>query len=151
MKRGRGFTLVELIVSVVIVGVIASLALGQYYKLIERADERHAIDSLLTIASAERMYYAKHGDFWPGTGKPLENITVTNAALGTNIQNIPGRMTITCGGGEIGYQCRAFYVQGGVIKWEIESRAMLLEGRPFCNNDDEPCPMCKNSANGGCV
>lgn len=151
MKRAKGFTLVELIVSVVIMGVIASLALGQYYKLIERADERHAIDSLLAIASAERMYCAKHGDFWPGTGKPLENIAVTNAALGTNVTDIPGRMAIICGGTDIGYQCRAFYFQGGEIKWVVESRATKLEGRPFCSYDDERCPTCRNLSNGGCI
>jgi len=151
MKKYSAFTLVELIVSVVIMGVIASLALGQYLKFVERADERYAIKSLLTIAAAERMYYAKHGDYWPGTGKPLENITVTNAALGTSVTDIPGRMAIICGGTDIGYQCRAFYFQGGQIKWVVESRATKLEGRPFCSYVDERCPTCKNSDNGGCI
>lgn len=138
-------------IAIVVVCVIAATAYVQYTKLMERTYERHASMSLVTIGAAEKIYQARHGDYWPGLGHPLESIEVTNEALGTNISDIPNTMAIICGGGEPGYQCRAFYTQGGQIKWTVESRATLLDGWPFCSYMDERCPTCKNYLNGGCA
>jgi len=63
--RGRrtGFTLMEVLVATIILGVLAMLALPSFERLRERSYHRHAMDVLLTIYTAERGYLADHGEY----------------------------------------------------------------------------------------
>ena len=58
MKTRRGFTLLELLMVVIIIGILASIALPQYIKATERARAAQAISWLGTIRSAELRFAA---------------------------------------------------------------------------------------------
>ena len=59
----KGFTLLELIVVIIIVGVLASLALTRFFKLIEYSRSVEAISTLRSIrAAVERCYIMRGGD-----------------------------------------------------------------------------------------
>ncbi|MBI3318341.1 MAG: prepilin-type N-terminal cleavage/methylation domain-containing protein [Candidatus Omnitrophica bacterium] len=59
MKRigNHGFTLLELLVVVIIIGVLASVAIPQFGRAIERARIAEANNILGAIATAEALYY----------------------------------------------------------------------------------------------
>ena len=59
----KGFTLIELLVVVLIMGILASVALPQYFKSVEKGRAAEAINMLSEIASAEERYYMKTGSF----------------------------------------------------------------------------------------
>ena len=61
--RKSGFTLIELLVVVLIVGILASIALPQYFKVVERAKVTEALSTFAGIKSAEERYNAKAGSF----------------------------------------------------------------------------------------
>ncbi len=63
MSVRRGFTLTEIIVTIAIVAVIAVVALPNFTKARQRASARQAADYLRTIATAEKLYYAKWKSF----------------------------------------------------------------------------------------
>jgi len=60
----RGFTLIELMITVMIVGILASMAVPLYQKTMERAYWREAGDLLMTIYYGERAYYLKNTAYY---------------------------------------------------------------------------------------
>lgn len=67
MKR-NGFTLVELIVVVVVIGVLATLAIPQYTKAVERSKGAKAKYALSQLILAESQWYDYHGNLYlPGS------------------------------------------------------------------------------------
>ncbi len=56
-----GFTLIELIVVVIIVGILASISVSSMANIRKRAILTEAIMGLSAIRTAERLYYVEHG------------------------------------------------------------------------------------------
>ena len=60
MTKRQGFTLIELLVVVLIMGILASVAMPQYFKSVEKSRAAEATSVLSGIASAqERAYMQK--------------------------------------------------------------------------------------------
>ena len=59
----KGFTLIELLVVVLIMGILASVALPQYFKSVEKSRAAEAIDALSAIVSAQERYFMKKGTY----------------------------------------------------------------------------------------
>ena len=57
MHRGDGFTLTEVLLTVVVIGIIASIAIPSYQRTFEHAIGRESETSLRIIYQAEQAYY----------------------------------------------------------------------------------------------
>ncbi|NQT47226.1 MAG: prepilin-type N-terminal cleavage/methylation domain-containing protein [Candidatus Omnitrophica bacterium] len=64
----KSFTLIELLIVVLIVGILATVALPQYQKVVEKARWAQAVSTLGAIYRAQEAYYLEHGDYQEFTG-----------------------------------------------------------------------------------
>lgn len=63
--RARGFTLIEILIVVAIVGVLALIAWPSYDQHVQRARRAQARDVLYQVAQAQERYHANHQRFAP--------------------------------------------------------------------------------------
>lgn len=63
MKNTRGFTLLELLIVVVILGILASLAIPRYEKTVEKARGAEAITNLNALRIAELDFFGRTDTF----------------------------------------------------------------------------------------
>ena len=59
----QGFTLVELLVVVLIIGILSSVALPQYQKAVKKARGTEALTLMKSFANAMNMYYLENGRY----------------------------------------------------------------------------------------
>jgi prepilin-type N-terminal cleavage/methylation domain-containing protein len=73
MKRNnKGFTLVELMVVLLIIGILVAIAIPIYNKTQENAQKRACQSNLRTLDGAAAQYYAAN-ETWPGNVDDLVN------------------------------------------------------------------------------
>lgn len=63
MKKNRGFTLLEILIVVVIVGILASLAIPQYEKSVENSRGAEAIANLSILRGSELRHFGEYDEF----------------------------------------------------------------------------------------
>ena len=59
-KKNKGFTLIEMLVVVLIIGILAGVALPQYQKAVEKAKLTEALENIAVIESAAQRYILAH-------------------------------------------------------------------------------------------
>lgn len=79
MKNNKkGFTLIELLVVVLIIGILASIAIPQYFKIVEKTRVAEAQNMFTSIRSGQERASARNGVYTTSFG--ALDITLKNAA-----------------------------------------------------------------------
>ena len=103
----RGFTLTEVMITVVIVGILSTMAVARYQRTIERGYWQTARDILQTIYSGELVYWTTNSQYfapgaWPNIymDDPAGAVPATFAVAVNNGVNPPTfTATVTRNGG----------------------------------------------------
>lgn len=96
-KNGLGFTLIELMITVAILGIIASIALPSYFEHVKRTARTEAITALLDAANKQEQYFVDNREYT----STLTEIGVANPTehgfyeLKAEVKNNEGTFTIT--------------------------------------------------------
>lgn len=105
-KRKRtGFTLIELLVVVLIIGILASIAIPQYFKVVERAKVAESHNFISNVKQANERYMAREGNYVIAIAN-LNNLDVTfsGSSPSWGMKNFKAAMAGTsCAGGDPGY------------------------------------------------
>lgn len=117
MTMKKGFSFVELMVVVVIVGIAATLAAPSYSRYTEKSRGRTAAANLAMIYSMEKRYKLDNGVYYDCGGSTTCTTTIINNALGLYIRDpyfsysieatAKGRAEDLVDTGEAGYKATA--------------------------------------------
>src|SRR5262245_38513530 len=72
-----GFTLIELLVVVLIIGILAAIAVPQYFKVVEKGKFAESMQWINSLKGAQERYLAKNGFYYSGV--------VTSTAYDVNL------------------------------------------------------------------
>ncbi|MCB9771985.1 MAG: type II secretion system protein [Candidatus Omnitrophica bacterium] len=98
-----GFTIMEILITVLIVGIIAAFAIPNYGKSVDQTHIQDAVMQLSAIRTANQVYYARRSEYWPSTSThPVNEI---NANLSLSI--IENGKTYNCDGNGTTFTCTA--------------------------------------------
>ena len=88
-KDSEGFTLLELIVVVVVVGILSSMAIPAFLSLGDKAKQAEATTIVSSYIKAAQAYYVEHGSLAMEAGHLDQYVSVINcnARSGPNAQN----------------------------------------------------------------
>src|SRR3990172_12573135 len=65
LKAGRGFTLIELMLVITIIGILATIALPMYQSSVTKAREAALQENLFQMRTAIDKFYADQGEYPP--------------------------------------------------------------------------------------
>jgi type IV pilus assembly protein PilA len=91
-RSRKGFTLVELAVVIVIIGVLAAFGVPQFLKSVERSKAAEAFNYLSAMRAAQERFLAKNGFYYEGTMNATTGVFPADAATGDSMdinQGVP--------------------------------------------------------------
>jgi len=80
-KREEGFTLIELMVVVIIIGILIAILIPNFFGRVDEAKEGRVKADLNSIATAAQMYKIDHEqNYWPEALDDLETYGIDSSA-----------------------------------------------------------------------
>ena len=173
MNNKKGFTLIELLVVVLIIGILAAMAMPQYFKAVERSRMTEADTLLGSIAQAQRRKFLQRNSFTtnykgldvsPKDSNGTTYYTKGNPATGANGNGFAvvlsgtgftdGRATATrhAASGPLQYQYSLVrYYQGDNVTCNGINAAGQELCADFCGIDNPTASCCNNGSSSACA
>lgn len=100
LMRAKAFTLMELVIVTVIIGILAAFAIPSYEKAMARQKVKRLIMTANLLTGAQEIYKARNGRYWcdflsPCSVANLNTINLINAGLDVSVIPEDGVIYIT--------------------------------------------------------
>jgi general secretion pathway protein G len=90
-KRNKGFTLVEILIVMVILGILAAIVIPQFSQASQEARLSEMINNLQMIRTQIELYKIQHGGQLPGTAAELDFVSaLTNYTFADGSPSVAG-------------------------------------------------------------
>lgn len=149
MRQKQGFTLVELVVVIAILGILAGIAIPRFMDATAAARGAKLLADLRTIESAGNAYYAEHG-VYPQITTDASGVTIeTKDFIGSYLAQWPtppsGSLTIQGTNNNI----YTYVISGKVYGYGSQTAASGYAGRATCDRKRIEDFLAGSTGNGG--
>ncbi len=96
-KNCKGFTLLELLVVVVIIGILAAVALPQYKKAVRKSRFVEIVTALHTIMDAENRYFLANGTYTQDGDRLDIDFPLGITSYDGHLSQVKASTNVTCG------------------------------------------------------
>lgn len=105
-SRQRGYTLLELLLTVSIVTIVTSIALPSYQNHVRRSHRGDAMSALMRIANAQEKFYLQNNTYSNSLAdldvEETQNDYYTLALSGVDVNGFTATASIKAGGAQVG-------------------------------------------------
>jgi len=130
MKRSKGFTLIEIVVVIVILGFLAAIAIPVYNNLVQNSAAQAAQNNLQILFTAQKSYYFNNGSYCINTG--------LNSTCGSNLAYLNFNLKLNIVDNYYNYSCATGSTANSVVCLAVNK---TIATAPFCQ---PPPPAGKN-------
>ncbi|MBF0484043.1 MAG: prepilin-type N-terminal cleavage/methylation domain-containing protein [Candidatus Omnitrophica bacterium] len=140
MTKKSGFTLMELMIVVVIIGILASISIPGYQKTTRNNACRQARAQLIAFSGANTIWRAEQGRYYNSSG----NLTVVNPGMSINLVSIKNMDFMYNYTSTTTYNATYKYTTAGVCDFTLDqtqvtdSSPLLATRNPSCAGTN--CP-----------
>ena len=129
LSTPKAFTLMEIMIVVIIMGIMAAFAIPNYGKSVAQTYLQDAIIQLSAIRTANQVYFARTSSYWPNSGE-THGVDEINTALSLNL--IENGLKYNCAAGAPAtYSCTATRLGTSTFTVTI-TQAALSDTNPAC-------------------
>ena len=83
--RSSGFSLIELLVVVAILGVLSAIGVSSYSGYIKSSEKKAAENIMQQVSLGQTEYYSANGSYYSATGSNCTATSTTSTAIETNL------------------------------------------------------------------
>ena len=98
--KNKGFTLIEIMIVIAIIGILSAVAIPLYNGYTDRAKRVEAEEQLMTLAAIEE-------DYFNSFRKYLKNTDTLKQYYGAKLEGTYYKITVTTGSGDSSYEASA--------------------------------------------
>ena len=145
MPGKKGFTLIELVVVMVIIGIIVAFIVPNYSAMMQQGAAKAAQDNLITIYNAQKSYYFSNNGSYCTVSCASLNVGANSIdnILGLNITD--NNFTYACTPHPSNFQCTATNIGDPNLKLTLTYNPIVLPGGLTCASSTGANPGCNPS------
>lgn len=115
--KAKGFTLIELMIVVAIIGILAAIALPRFAQMLEKSREGSTNGNLGSIKSAASIYYGDAQGIWPTTLNSFSAYAFSRYIDNVNAVKVTGAFVVNSPS-----------PQGNIVTWTSASSVPVAGG-----------------------
>jgi type IV pilus assembly protein PilE len=128
MRPVRGYTLMEVLITLTLIAIMAGIAIPTFTRTVERSYWRAAADVLLTVYAGEQVYHSLNDEYNAASGGSGWNAIYMDNPNGTSL---PATFAVTKSGTGAGatFKATGTRTSTGKQMW-IDHNRLLCNGEP---------------------
>ena len=131
-RRESGFTLTEVLITIVVLAVLAGLAMPNYFLTVEKSRSNEAVANLNVIRMGERIYKLNNGRYWPNPDSADSTLADINTNLNVDLDTrYYNTITVTTTGTGTAYTAVAARGNSGNKTFTIDQSGTITESGTY--------------------